>query len=143
MLVAGNVFMPGVTAEMLDWWGPWHSLDPIRYQIWNPEDHFNIEVDAVGRKQALDSTIPMSEKLWGATHVVQESVGGPPDKITISFLNPDEAGFDSSLIGTEKCSSFLCANGAMGDMVAVPTFMAESYLEGDGGLEVRARYWIG
>lgn len=143
MLVASNVFMPGVTGEMMDWWGPWHSLDPIRYQIWAPEDHVNVEVDAIGRQRALDSSIPNKEKLWGATHVDIESMGGTPDKVTMHFANPADMGFDASLIGTEKCSAFLCGNAGMGDMMVIPVFMAESFVERDGGLEVRARFWIG
>jgi DAPG hydrolase PhiG domain len=26
--------MPGVNADMVDWWFDWHQRDPIRYQIW-------------------------------------------------------------------------------------------------------------
>ena len=143
LLVAGNVFMPGVTADMINWWGPWHSLEPIRYQIWQPEDHFSVEVDEAGKQRALDPEIPNAEKLWGATHVAIESLGGPPDKITMHFANPAEVGFDTSLIGTEKCAAFLCGNAMLGDMMAVPVFMAENYVEKDGGLEVRARFWVG
>lgn len=143
VLVASNVFMPGVTAEMINWWGPWHSLDPIRYMIWNPEDHENVEVDAVGKARALDKSIPNEEKLWGATHVDIESLGGPADKVTIHFANPADMGYDASKIGTEDCSAFLCGNAGMGDMMVIPTFMSESFLEHDGGLEVRARFWIG
>lgn len=143
MLIAGNVFMPGVTAEMIDWWASWHSLEPIRYQIWHPEDHHSIEVDEIGKQRALDSSIPNFQKLWGATHVAMESLGGTPDKVTMHFANPAEVGFDTALIGTEKSSAFLCGNAKLGDMMAIPVFMAENFVERNGGLEVRARFWVG
>ena len=32
--VANSTFMPGVTAEMVDWWFGWHSVGPdLRYKI--------------------------------------------------------------------------------------------------------------
>lgn len=75
--------MPDVTADMLNWWFVWHGLDPLRYAIWDPEDHFDVTINEEGRKRALDPTIPMAEKTWGATHTVQESIGGPPDEIVM------------------------------------------------------------
>ena len=38
--VANKTDMPGVTPEMFDWWFAWHGLDPMRYTIWDKEDHY-------------------------------------------------------------------------------------------------------
>lgn len=38
--VANTTFMPGVTAEMFNWWFGWHSVtSDLRYKLWDPEDH--------------------------------------------------------------------------------------------------------
>jgi len=73
LLVAGNIPMPDVTPEMLYWWFGWHGLEPLRYAIWDPDDHFNVTINDEGRRRALDPSIPMEEKTWGATHTVLES----------------------------------------------------------------------
>lgn len=38
--VANLTKMPGVTPEMFDWWFAWHGLDPMRYVIWDKDDHY-------------------------------------------------------------------------------------------------------
>ena len=69
----------------------WHGLEAFRYSIWDPEDHYGLELDETGKSRALDSSIPMEEKTLGATHVVQESIGGPPEEIVLMFQNPKVA----------------------------------------------------
>ena len=78
LLVAGNVPMPDCTPEMLYWWWAWHGLEPLRYAIWDPEDHFDVSLNQTGRERALDPNVPLEEKAWDATHTVQESIGGGP-----------------------------------------------------------------
>ena len=34
--------IPRITGEMLEWWMIWHQLDPLRYALWNPEDHYDV-----------------------------------------------------------------------------------------------------
>lgn len=142
LLVAGNIPIPNVTADMLYWWFAWHGLDPLRYAIWDPEDHFDVQIDENGRRRALDSSIPMEEKTWGATHTVQESIGGPPDEIVIEFTEPAKLGFDSSLIGTDGCEFMVCANGTMGEM-KIPAVMIEVAKKIDGVMTFQARFYIG
>jgi hypothetical protein len=72
LLVAGNVPMPDVTSDMLYWWWPWHGIDPFRYTIWDPEDHFGLVCNDEGIKRAKDDSIPMKEKTWGVVHTVQD-----------------------------------------------------------------------
>lgn len=38
--LANRTEMPGVTPEMFEWWFAWHSLEDLRYRIWDPEDHY-------------------------------------------------------------------------------------------------------
>jgi hypothetical protein len=87
--------MPGVTADMLWWWFAWHCLDPFRYSIWDPEDHFSVKVDDEGRRRSLDPNVPLKEKTWGDPycHGIHRQY---PDEITIMFKNPAEMGLDIS-----------------------------------------------
>lgn len=142
LLVACNIDMPNVTPEMLEWWFAWHGLDPLRYTIWDPEDHFGLEINDLGRERAMDDSIPMNEKSWGAVHTVQESIGGPADEIVIMFKNPAEMGFDMTKYGTDACKFIVTANALLGPM-KVPVIMAETAAIVNGNLEYRTRFWIG
>ncbi len=142
MLVAGNIPMPGVTGEMLQWWYAWHGLDPLRYAIWDPEDHFGVTLNEEGRQRALDPNVPLAEKTWGATHTVMESIGGPPDEITIMFTDPAKLGFDDSKIGKDGCEFMVAANSLMGEQ-KVPVVMVEVAKKIDGEMMFQARFWVG
>ena len=142
LLVAGNIPIPDVTADMLYWWFAWHGLDPLRYAIWDPEDHFDVQINEEGRRRALDPSVPMEEKAWGATHTVLESIGGPPDEIVIMFTEPAKLGFDSSKIGTKGCEFMVSANALMGEM-KIPVVMVEVAKKIDGVMTFEARFWVG
>ncbi len=142
VLVAGNIPMPDVTADMLYWWFAWHGLEPLRYAIWDPEDHFDVKINEAGRKRALDPAVPMEEKTWGATHTVMESIGGPADEITIMFQNPKDLGFDESLIGSDGGEFMVAANALLGPM-KVPVVMIEIAKKLDGVMHFTARFYIG
>ena len=142
LLVAGNIPMPDVTADMLYWWFAWHGLEPLRYAIWDPEDHFDVQINEEGRRRALDPSVPMEEKAWGATHTVQESIGGPPSEIVIMFQNPADMGFDMSKIGTEGCEFMVTANALLGPM-KMPVVMTEVAKKIDGEMTFQARFWVG
>ncbi|MGI6731243.1 MAG: DAPG hydrolase family protein [Anaerovoracaceae bacterium] len=141
LLVAGNIPMPNVTAEMLYWWWPWHSLDPFRYTIWDNEDHFDVKLNEEGRRRALDPSVPMEEKTWGATHTVLESIGGPAGEIVIMFQNPADLGYDAGKIGTKDCEFIVAANAVMGGKF--PVVMTEVAKEIDGVMTFMARFWVG
>ena len=141
LLCAANIPMPDVNAKMLYWWFAWHGLDPFRYAIWDPEDHFDVQINEEGRNRSLDPAVPMEEKTWGATHTVQESIGGPPQEIIIHFTDPKKNGFDPSFIGTKDCEFLITANGLLGGKVAA--IMDEGMKEIDGVKTFMARFWIG
>lgn len=142
LLVAGNIPMPNVTADMLYWWFAWHGLEPLRYAIWDPEDHFDVKINDEGRRRALDPSVPMNEKTWGATHTVQESIGGPPDEIVIMFTEPAKLGFDSTKIGKAGCEFMVSANALMGE-AKIPVVMVEIAKKVDGAMTFQARFWVG
>lgn len=142
LLVAGNIPMPGVTADMLYWWFAWHGLEPLRYAIWDCEDHYDVKISDEGRARALDPSIPMEQKTWGATHTVLESIGGPADEIVLMFRNPADMGYDLSRIGTENCEFLVCCNALMGSM-KIPVIMTECAKKIDGVMTFMARFWVG
>ena len=142
LLVAGNIAMPDVDADMLYWWFAWHGLDPLRYAIWDPEDHYGLELNEVGRARALDQSIPIPERNWGAVHTVQESIGGPPDEIVIMFRNPKEMGFDVEKLGKDGVDFMVSANALLGPM-KMPVVMTEVAKKIDGIMTFQARFWVG
>ena len=143
LLVAGNIPMPDVTSDMLYWWYAWHGLEPLRYAIWNPEDHYDVKINDEGRVRSLDPTIPIPEKTWGATHVVTEALApGQPDEIIIEFENPEKMGFDMSKVGTDDCEFLIAANGTMGAM-KIPAVVFEFAKKINGIMTFSARFYIG
>lgn len=56
---------PDLTGEMVAWWCAWHNLDPLRYAIWNPEDHYDVQVSEADRARILDESIPVQERIGG------------------------------------------------------------------------------
>jgi hypothetical protein len=143
--VACRTDMPGVTGDMLKWWFDWHGIDSFRYSIWDPEDHFGVTVESEKQRARLvDPSIPVGERIWGVTHVVDESIGGPPTKIVIMFAKPGDLGYDQTKVDTELCD-FLCAANALivSDGPKVPVVMTHMARTVAGVLQFRSRFWIG
>lgn len=140
MLVCSNVKIPNITGEMMNWWGPWHCLDPLRYALWDQEDHYNVQINAEARARILNPDVPVAEKLWGMTHNILESMDGErPDPVVLTFMNPAEAGYDVSKIGEGCC--LICGKSMLN---GVPGFLTEYTCKGEDGVwEVRFRNWLG
>jgi hypothetical protein len=69
--VANLTPMPGVTVEMFDWWFAWHGLEPLRYKIWDKDDHYYCKTRNV--EQARDKSLSMKERYWYTVHDIKES----------------------------------------------------------------------
>lgn len=136
-----NVKTPDLTGEMLGWWASWHGLEHLRYAIWDPEDHYGIEV-LEGKERLLDESIPAAERVWGTHHKIWESMDAdPPGQVEMYFYSPWECGFDRSLEGTDRNLYTVCAQGYIG---GVPAFATEMLVKGeDGQNEIRCRFWVG
>lgn len=134
--------LPGVTAQMFEWWFAWHGLEDMRYRIWDPEDHFYARQQMP--EKVLDPNVPMREKTWGTVHVVREDIGAGPDDLILNFQYPKDMGYDQDKIGTEACGALMCANGhgpKPGEGVAA--IMTHMVRDIEGGVELRSRFWIG
>ena len=137
---------PDITADMANWWVAWHQLDPLRYALWNPEDHFGIQINDVTRQRLLDPAVPIAERAWGTQCVVTESMNGDkPTTIDIPFADPGTVGYDRSLIGTDACQNMMVSNSSrkIGPF-EMRVFMAEGLRVGPNGRnQWVARWWIG
>ena len=149
----GTIFLsaitpiPDVTGEMMEWWMIWHQLDPLRYALWNPEDHFDAHVDEEGRKRFLDKNIPIRERLWGVTGYVTESWNGEdnPNPGELHFVSPASVGLKNELVGTPKCKAIICANNSTKiGPVNYPVLMCEFVRENaEGKNEWVVAAWMG
>jgi hypothetical protein len=142
--LANLTYMPGVTTEMFDWWFAWHGLDNFRYTIWDPEDHHKAET--MQREHTMDKDLTYKERYWDTTHHVLEDTGMGPENLFINFKNPGDLGFDVSKIGTEACSTIVCAKGygeGQPPFAAPPAIMTHFLREVEGGVELRSRFWMG
>ena len=95
-IMANLTDMPGVTPEMFDWWFAWHGLAPMRYKIWNHEDHYYV----MTRNPEISSNkaLSMKERYWNTTHMVEEVIvpGAEARRFPIHFVPPWEVGFDKA-----------------------------------------------
>lgn len=137
--------MPGVTAEMFDWWMAWHSLEDLRYKIWDPEDHVYARVLDSDRAHVLDKSLPMRQRTWGVTHDVLEDIGGGADTLIIEFKRPADMGYPEEKVGTPACATMATGNGhsPQPGPNAIAAVMTHFIREIDGGIELRSRFWIG
>jgi phloretin hydrolase len=150
--IANYTPMPGVTIEMINWWFAWHSLEDLRYKIWWPDGHFGISLSDRDRTKVLDPNRTMIQKFQGLTHYVLENVGGPSaEKIAISFMAPEDVGFDMARFKSPYVGTIAAANGSAlllnpppgAPNFKTPAFMIHFIREIPGGIEFRTRFWMG
>ena len=136
--VANTTFMPGVTAEMFNWWFGWHSVtSDLRYKMWNKDDHWYARADKPD--YVKDSSVPLSQKTWGVNHQILEDIGLGADDLLLCFRRPADLGYDESLLGTDDCQAMVCAYG-LGSAPAVMTHLARKT---EGGILFCSRFWMG
>jgi phloretin hydrolase len=152
LYVANLLKMPGVTVAMVDWWFGWHGLEDLRYKIWFPPGHFGISMSDRHRAIVLDPKTPPKKKFQGITHYVLEDTGGPSvEKIAISFMTPEDVGFDMGRFKSPNVGTLVAANGSakmlnpppgIPDQKS-PAFMMHFVREIPEGVEFRTRFWMG
>ncbi len=137
---------PDLTGEMMDWWMIWHQLDPLRYALWNPEDHYNVSVSEKDRQRILDQSLSVRERGWGITSNILESMNGEkPMHGSLYFEEPAKVGLRNDLIGTDACQFILVANNFMKiGPVKYPVFMCEMVRKNkEGTNEWVTAAWMG
>ena len=152
LYVANHLKMPGVTVEMIDWWFGWHGLEDLRYKLWYPPGHFGVSMGERHRAIVLDPDTPPKKKFQGITHYVLEDTNGPcVEKIAISFMTPEDVGFDMDRFKSPNVGTLVAANGSakmlnpppgIPDQKS-PGFMMHFVREIPEGIEFRTRFWMG
>ena len=147
-VVANRTFFPGSSGGMMQWWFGWHGVDPLRYAIWDPLDHYDVTVPEEDRKKILDPATSIPDKCREVHHTVRESLvpGEAPSTIRIFFRDPAVMGFETDKIFTRHCSSLVCSNVEIvtpGDAPNMPVVMTHMTRDVEGGCELRSRFWLG
>jgi hypothetical protein len=142
--------MAGATPKMVEWWFAWHGLEDLRYKLWYPEMHISARVDPADRAKILDPDRPLPLKFQGMTHHAVEDIGGGVlNAVDISFLTPEDFGFDMSRFRPPNAEALAAANVvARGvddppDGPDLPVAFVHLVRNIPGGIEVRNRFWVG
>ena len=135
--------MPGIAAEMIDWWFAWHPLHGMRYRIWFPPGHYGVSVATP--EKCKDRSLSYRERYWHNKHTVIEDVGNGTQKLMIVFVPPEEFGFDVSRFDEAKVGTVVCANVGSPEILGGIFFtkMCHFVRETAEGVEIRSRFWIG
>lgn len=133
--VAVRTAMPGVSAEMVDWWFDWHPRDPDRYRAWHPLAHHGNSVEPAAVRGA--------KAHWGTVHHPVEDVGTGLVRARIAFVAPAELGFSTDALDDPAVATIVC--GWVGDDTRRlrHSRMAHVFLEADGGVVLRSHFWLG
>jgi hypothetical protein len=133
--VAVRTPMPGVGAEMVDWWFDWHPRDPDRYRLWHPPAHRGNSVESPARSGA--------KAHWGVVHHPVEDVGTGVVHARIAFVAPSELGFSTDALDDPALGTIVC--GWVGDdrRRLRHSVMAHVFLAEGDGLVLRSHFWLG
>lgn len=133
--VAVRTEMPGVSAEMVEWWFDWHPRDPDRYRLWHPLAHHDNSIEPPVAQGAKPH--------WGAVHHPVEDVGTGVERIRIAFQPPSAIGFSTDALDDPNVATIVC--GYVGDDTRRlrHSVMAHVFLNGEEGLALRSHFWLG
>lgn len=133
--VAMRTPMPGVTAGMVDWWFDWHPRDPLRYRVWHPRAHRSNSIEP--------AAAPGAKPYWGTVHHPVEDIGTGTVHARIAFLPPEALGFSAGVLARPAVAAIV--GGLVGDdrRRMQHTKMVHVFLESNGGLVLRSRFWLG
>ncbi len=139
---ATKVFMPAVTPEMIDWWFNWHPLDGLRYMIWCPVAHIDIQAKTPDAHRD-SSGVPLPLRNREKIHYPVEGFdvkGASP--VQIAFQEPEIFGISSDMLAKSKMKTSHIAV-VHGVKPAIPICMFfHAVREVEGGIQYRSRYWV-
>ncbi len=131
--VAFRTELPGVTAEMIEWWAAWHPLRDDRYRAWHPTEHF-------GNRLLPGNAIRQEKSYWGAVIYFDEVAGLERTRLRTEFTSPLGFGFSHRPFEHPQVKVIISAR--VGDAVMTHTDMAHVFIEEGDGLVLRSRFWI-
>ncbi len=133
--IAFTMDMPGVTPEMFSWWFVWCSLEPIRFKIWNREEHYSCRI--ISPKRMPEPLLPAAGKCQDILCEVEEDLGYGPEKILVHYRAPEDFGFDREKLRAFP-GSIICAGDERSPVIAVH-FLSPV----EGGSRLQTRIWLG
>jgi phloretin hydrolase len=135
--VAVRTPMPGISAEMVEWWFDWHPRESLRYRIWHPRAHLSNSVEPPPR--------PGAKPHWGTVHHPVEDVGTGTGTVhaRIAFVSPRQLGFSTDALDDPAVGTIVC--GWVGDdrRHLRHSAMAHVFLHDGDGLVLRSHFWLG
>lgn len=130
--VAFRTELPGVSAEMIEWWADWHPQRDDRYRAWHPSEHF-------GNRRLTGARVE-EKSYWGAVIFFDEDVGDGRSQLRTEFKTPLGFGFSHRPFARPEVKVIISAR--VGDAFMTHTDMAHVFLEEGDGLVLRSRMWI-
>jgi hypothetical protein len=130
--------MPGVTAQMIDWWFCWHTVSSERYNLWHPSSHMRSFVRE-------DRTHLAGQKAGyiGQASYVDEYIGKIFEKLIIKFVEPESMGLNSAHFPKAKVGTAICARGGLQDKPIDHGGLIHLIRETSDGVEMISRFWLG
>lgn len=139
IFVAALTRMPGVTAEMIDWWFGWHPMETQRYKLWHPRAHQAIRA---GKMIGDDPDIADRGKYLNNPNYITEYVGSESMDIVITFAEAsdflDVGRFAEARVGTAICGTVGYQNKPVNFGLLIHLIRETSE-----GCEMRSRFWLG
>jgi hypothetical protein len=130
--------MPGVAAEMWDWWFGWHGCDARRYKLWHPRAHLYAEWD-----DGADRGRRGRDRYVGRTSFVDEYIGATLAKAAIRFVPPSELRIDEAELAPGKKRTMVCARIGSSQFPVDIGWLVHDVRATEDGSEMRSRFWLG
>ncbi|WP_436761594.1 DAPG hydrolase family protein [Streptosporangium sp. V21-05] len=134
-LIAVLTDMPGVTAEMWDWWFGWHSAESARYKLWYPDAH---QFSALGEDRSADRTLTDRQRYIDNVSYVDEYVGGTLQRLAIRFTDPTRLGFNEPGPG----HAVICARVGLSRYPVAQGWLVHQVRPTSHGSEMRSRFFL-
>lgn len=133
--VAVRTAMPGVSAEMVEWWFDWHARDPDRYRLWHPLAHAGNSIE--------EPAVPAAKRHWGAVHHPVEDVGTGMVHARIAFMPPTAIGFSTDALNDPNVATIVCGHVGDDTRRLRHSAMAHVFLAEPDGVVLRSHFWLG
>lgn len=130
--VAVRTEMPGVTAEMWDWWFGWHTTESARYKLWYPDAH---QFSAVGQDRSNDRSLTDRQRYIDNVSYVDEYIGGRLQRLSIRFYDPSKLGFDD-----RRGTTHVCARVGLSNLPFAFGWLVHQVRPTENGSEMRSRF---
>lgn len=132
--------MPGITAEMIDWWFWWHPQADERYQVWFPTAHYGIGYSEKQKEYFNQKSCPSFQN---NTQYPLEKIGGAKLPLRIDFVTPEEFGFSKQVMEQNNIARIVCGHVSAFNNLFKHTEMAHIFKQTENGLFMISRFWLG